>query len=258
MLSWKRQTKHLVTSTSYDLRPAPQTVEQKKASLASHDNPSGGKLILGHASFLTAFLLSSDEKFIITADRDEHIRISWYPQGYTIETYCLGHKKCAMFLPSMQRELIHPLHRFVSAIHVPDFSPTELVSGGGDPMLKIWDWMTGKVRREIPVLHAVEPFIKVKAPKRTPRRFEEGGEDNGDDTTKKKGRKGRNRAKQQAKTDSAEGSTSGSAPVEPSEVAVPLEASGSGGGDTILIIQRIASLASDMGESRHLVFSAVG
>ncbi|KAJ7307093.1 WD40 repeat-like protein [Mycena albidolilacea] len=226
---------------SYDLHLAPQTVEQKKASLASHDNPSGGKLILGHASFLTAFLLSSDEKFIITADRDEHIRISWYPQGYTIETYCLGHKK------------------FVSAIHVPDFSLTELVSGGGDPMLKIWDWMTGKVKREIPVLHAVEPFIQVKAPKRTPRRFEEGGEDNGDvTTTKKKGRKGRNRAKQQAKTDSAEGSTSGSTPVEPSEVAVPLEASGSGGSDTILVIQRIASLASDMGESRHLVFSAVG
>jgi tRNA (guanine-N(7)-)-methyltransferase subunit TRM82 len=82
----------------YDLEPAPQTVEQKKASLASHDNPSGGKLILGHTSFLTAFLLSFDEKFIITADRDEHIRVSWYPQGYTIEIYCLGHEKCVMLL----------------------------------------------------------------------------------------------------------------------------------------------------------------
>ncbi|KAG2355138.1 hypothetical protein BDR07DRAFT_1427131, partial [Suillus spraguei] len=45
---------------------------------------------------------------------DEHIRISWYPQGYTIESYCLGHQK------------------YVSAIHIPSFSPGTLISGGGD------------------------------------------------------------------------------------------------------------------------------
>src|ERR1700761_4669088 len=77
---------------SYDLIPVPQIVEQKNAALLSHENPSGGQLILGHTSFLTAFLLSFDEKFIVTADRDEHIRVSWYPQGYTIESYCLGHE----------------------------------------------------------------------------------------------------------------------------------------------------------------------
>lgn len=43
---------------------------------------------------LTTFLLSPDERYIITADRDEHIRVSWYPQGYAIERYCLGHEKC--------------------------------------------------------------------------------------------------------------------------------------------------------------------
>ena len=80
---------------SYTLLPAPQTAAQKNAALASHENPSGGQLVLGHASFLTAFLLTPDEKYIVTADRDEHIRVSWFPQGYTIETYCLGHEKCA-------------------------------------------------------------------------------------------------------------------------------------------------------------------
>ncbi|KAJ6581834.1 WD40-repeat-containing domain protein [Mycena capillaripes] len=222
---------------SYELHPTPQTVEQKKASLASHENPSGGKLILGHTSFLTAFLLSFDEKFVITADRDEHIRVSWYPQGYTIETYCLGHEK------------------FVSAIHMPELAPTELVSGGGDPMLKIWDWMNGTVKREIPILHAVEPFIKVRPPKRTPRRFEDDGEDNGEDS-KKKSRKAKARAKQQAKADSREGSTSAipAVPSEENEAADPFEALGDG--DSILAVRRIETLKSD--ESRHLVFSAVG
>ncbi|KAF7356394.1 tRNA (guanine-N(7)-)-methyltransferase non-catalytic subunit TRM82 [Mycena venus] len=214
---------------SYELHPAPQTAEQKKASLASHDNPSGGKLILGHTSFLTAFLLSFDEKFIITADRDEHIRVSWYPQGYTIENYCLGHEK------------------FVSAVHIPEFSPAELVSGGGDPMLKIWDWMTGKVKREIPILHAVEPFIKVKPARRTPRRFEDGGgEENGDDDAKKKGRKGKARAK----------SASASLPADPSEEGGEAEASESG--DAVLALRHIESLKPGVDESRHLIFSAVG
>ncbi|KAJ7016419.1 hypothetical protein C8F04DRAFT_1202237, partial [Mycena alexandri] len=103
--------------------------------------PSGGKLILGHASFLTAFLLTSDEKFIITADRAAHIRVAGTLKVTRSKFIVWGTKK--------------------------------LVSGGGDPMLKIWDWMTGKLKREIPILHAVEPFIKVKPARRTPRRFED-------------------------------------------------------------------------------------
>ncbi|KAJ6504799.1 WD40 repeat-like protein [Mycena vitilis] len=208
---------------SYDLYPAPQTAEQKKASLASHENPSGGKLILGHTSFLTAFLLSPDEKYIITADRDEHIRVSWYPQGYSIEIYCLGHEK------------------FVSALHLPAFSPTELVSGGGDPMLKIWDWMSGKLKREIPILQAVEPFMKVKPAKRTPRRFE----DDGEEKSTKKGRK----AKARAAKGSGEGPSSAAPADPPEEVEVDAVE-----GDNILVVQRIATLD----EGRYLIFSAVG
>ena len=50
-------------------------------------------LLLGHVSLLTTLLLSKDDKYVITADRDEHIRVSWYPEAYTIEGYCLGHRK---------------------------------------------------------------------------------------------------------------------------------------------------------------------
>ncbi len=55
--------------------------------------------------------------------------------------------------------------RFVSAIHIPAFAPSTLVSGGGDPELKVWDWSSGKLLYDVPVLETVEPFIKVKSPK---------------------------------------------------------------------------------------------
>lgn len=56
---------------------------------------------MGHVSLLTTFLLTPDEKFIITADRDEHIRVSWFPEAYVIERYCLGHTKCVTIFNSV-------------------------------------------------------------------------------------------------------------------------------------------------------------
>jgi tRNA (guanine-N(7)-)-methyltransferase subunit TRM82 len=90
--------------TSYPLNPLPTTTPASAPpteanTLASHENPSGGTLILGHTSLLTTFLLSADETHIITADRDEHIRASRFPQGYTIESFCLGHKRYATSPP---------------------------------------------------------------------------------------------------------------------------------------------------------------
>lgn len=80
---------------SYPFHYIPFATKPIRDEFSSHENPSDGQLVLGHASPLTAFLLSQDEKYIITADRDEHIRVSWYPEGYNIEMYCLGHRKCA-------------------------------------------------------------------------------------------------------------------------------------------------------------------
>ncbi|KAH9031566.1 WD40 repeat-like protein [Lactarius hengduanensis] len=134
---------------SYPLTPLPTTTltsapSTEADSLASHENPSGGTLVLGHTSLLTAFLLSPDETHIVTADRDEHIRASRFPQGYTIESFCLGHK------------------RFISAIHIPR-EPTAhgvLVSGGGDPVLRVWDWRAGRRLYDVAIEHAVRPQPK--------------------------------------------------------------------------------------------------
>ncbi|KAJ3863805.1 WD40 repeat-like protein [Lentinula novae-zelandiae] len=115
-----------------------------RSSLASHVASSNGTLVLGHTSLLTCFLLTPDNKYIVTADRDEHIRVSWYPQGFCIESFCLGHTQ------------------FVSAIHFPSDQPDILISGGGDAELKLWDWLSGKHKADISILDSVKPYIKVK------------------------------------------------------------------------------------------------
>ncbi len=84
---------------SYPFHHVPTQSKPVQDEFSSHENPSDGQLVLGHASPLTAFLLSHDQRYIITADRDEHIRVSWYPHGYNIETYCLGHRRYVPFSP---------------------------------------------------------------------------------------------------------------------------------------------------------------
>ena len=54
------------------------------------------KLLLGHVSLLTDVAIATDQasskqhQYIITSDRDEHVRVSRYPQAHIIHTYCLG------------------------------------------------------------------------------------------------------------------------------------------------------------------------
>ena len=36
-------------------------------------------------------MITRDDRYIITADRDEKIRVSKFPNSYNIKTFCLGH-----------------------------------------------------------------------------------------------------------------------------------------------------------------------
>lgn len=110
------------------------------------------RLLLGHVSLLTdvASVTITDEtspssprprSYILTADRDEHIRVSrGIPQTYVIEGYCLGHTE------------------FVSKLCVPDWDKRTLISGGGDDYLLIWDWLTGTVRQKVDLKGPLDAF----------------------------------------------------------------------------------------------------
>lgn len=106
------------------------------------------QLILGHVSILTDIVSVSlsGRNYILTADRDEHIRVSrGIPQAHIIEQYCLGHTS------------------FISKLCVPTWAPEILVSGGGDSHLFLWNWVEGQVLQKVPLpesLPTTDPIVR--------------------------------------------------------------------------------------------------
>lgn len=148
-------------------------------------------------------------------------------------------------------------------------------------MLKVWDWMSGKLLSEISILDTLEPHIKVKAP-RGKREREDGDNEDGNERSRnigrrKRGRKGKARAQEiEQPIDEADQTESGLPPEDvdmaPEELAsedqsgaadapIDLEDVGSTahGEQTVLVVHKIQSVdLSSNGQGRHLVFSAVG
>lgn len=94
-------------------------------------------LLLGHVSMLTSMVLGDfqGKPVILTADRDEHIRVSRYiPQAHIIQGFCLGHKD------------------FVTSLAIPKARGEILVSGGGDDDLFVWNWQTSSLLSRASVL----------------------------------------------------------------------------------------------------------
>ncbi len=106
------------------------------------------KLLLGHVSLLTdvacVTLASPSHKarnYILTSDRDEHIRVSRsIPQAHIIEGYCLGHTE------------------FITKLCVPPVYSHLLISGGGDDYLILWDWCTGRMLQQLDLKSLVATF----------------------------------------------------------------------------------------------------
>jgi tRNA (guanine-N(7)-)-methyltransferase subunit TRM82 len=82
------------------------------------------RLLLGHLSMLLDLRVSLDGRFVITADRDEKIRVSRFPNSYNIHNFCLGHLD------------------FVTSLSV--LSDSLLVSGSGDGTVRLWRFLEGQ------------------------------------------------------------------------------------------------------------------
>ncbi|KAF9952655.1 tRNA (guanine-N(7)-)-methyltransferase non-catalytic subunit trm82 [Mortierella alpina] len=135
-LEFNKDGSHVITADKFGdvynmVRDIPDVVAPVKTAETSEDaegdEDEGEQPILGHVSMATDLALTKDNKYIITSDRDEHIRVSQYPKGHNIETYCLGHTS------------------FVTTIKVlPGASQKYLISGAGDATIRIWEFLKGQ------------------------------------------------------------------------------------------------------------------
>ncbi|KAF9115309.1 tRNA (guanine-N(7)-)-methyltransferase non-catalytic subunit trm82 [Mortierella sp. AM989] len=134
-LEFSNDGSHVITADKFGdvynmVRDLPDAVAPTKATESTEndveDEEEGEQPILGHVSMATDLALTKDNKYIITSDRDEHIRVSQYPKGHNIETYCLGHTS------------------FVTTIKVlPGGSQKYLISGAGDATIRVWEFLKG-------------------------------------------------------------------------------------------------------------------
>ncbi|XP_066563190.1 tRNA (guanine-N(7)-)-methyltransferase non-catalytic subunit wdr4 isoform X4 [Amia ocellicauda] len=119
----RRCTSLVVTQSEDHILVADKSGDVYSFSVSNPQKPS--ELKLGHLSMLLSVAVSPDGKYIITADRDEKIRVSLLKAPYDIQSFCLGHRE------------------FVSSVFVPPHHPHWLISGSGDGTLRLWDIESG-------------------------------------------------------------------------------------------------------------------
>ncbi|KIO34112.1 hypothetical protein M407DRAFT_17024 [Tulasnella calospora MUT 4182] len=163
--------------------PSSTKGKKKRGQQPSEEKPRHGELILGHTSVITSFTLTPQDDFVVSGDRDEHIRISWFPEGYNIERFCMGHLK------------------YISALHIPQSSPNTLISGGGDPELFVWDWTNGALLQKVSVTDKVKPLAKVKGGRRAFHRLARRPDGEG---LSRKSKRGKGKLKQDPEEDEAD------------------------------------------------------
>ena len=125
-----------------------QQREQKTAAKTKERPTFEHKLLLGHVSLLTDLIIAEADvagkrrQFILTADRDEHIRISrGPPQAHVVENYCLGHKE------------------FVSKLCILPWQPDILVAGSGGTSIKTFHWQTGQLAGDLSVFGIISNAV---------------------------------------------------------------------------------------------------
>ncbi|EUC48771.1 hypothetical protein COCMIDRAFT_33844 [Bipolaris oryzae ATCC 44560] len=133
---WMPSATTLTVHSGRNRKTLEEQLKQKAKGPAKSKEPMRFKheLLIGHVSMLTDVTYANvhGRSYIITADRDEHIRISrGQPQAHIIEGFCFGHEA------------------FVSRLCL---TPSGLlVSGGGDDDLFVWDWQTCSLKERLTI-----------------------------------------------------------------------------------------------------------
>lgn len=116
-----RTASKIAFSRAGDVLIADRTGDVYLYKLFSEDNEP--TLLLGHLSMILDLVLSDCEKYIVTCDRDEKIRVSHFPNTYNIVSYCLGHEE------------------FVTTLKI---VRNVLISASGDGTVRFWNYIKGE------------------------------------------------------------------------------------------------------------------
>jgi tRNA (guanine-N(7)-)-methyltransferase subunit TRM82 len=145
---FKPSATELTVHTKGNLEALRQQRQQKAAAKTKEGPNFEHKLLLGHVSLLTDLIIAEADaagkrrQFILTADRDEHIRVSRGPsQAHIIQNYCLGHKE------------------FVSKLAILPWQPDILVAGSGEAFIKAFHWQRGQLVGDFSVLQIISNAI---------------------------------------------------------------------------------------------------
>ncbi|RQM30369.1 hypothetical protein B5M09_012735 [Aphanomyces astaci] len=93
-----------------------------------HVSSHEGKSLLAHTtSIVTDVAINTDNTLLLSADRDEKIRVSNFPTTALVQSYCLGHRQCVRKLATSVT------------------TPSLFVSVGLDDTLKLWEMTTGEL-----------------------------------------------------------------------------------------------------------------
>ncbi|VDN22552.1 unnamed protein product [Cylicostephanus goldi] len=99
-----------------------------------------GEPLTSTISMVLDVTITNDGRFLLSADRDEKIRVSRYPQAFVVQSFCLGHDA------------------YVSSLAQ---SGTRVFSCGGDGVVHEWDIQNGQS-----IAHSVklgdEPLRKLR------------------------------------------------------------------------------------------------
>jgi tRNA (guanine-N(7)-)-methyltransferase subunit TRM82 len=132
--TWVPSATELTVHTKGNLEALRQQREQRIHSPKKDSPDFEHKLLLGHVSLLTDVVIAEIQdglrrkQYILTSDRDEHIRVSrGVSQAHIIEAYCMGHRE------------------FVSCLSIMPWNSEYLVAGSGEPSLKVFDWRSGRL-----------------------------------------------------------------------------------------------------------------